>query len=217
TEVAGTGERRDDDDARARSAAAHLGRDLQAGEQRHLDVGEQHVGLQLRDETERGDAVLRVPDDLDVRLEGEQRTERACDEALVFRDDDADQRALSGASGSVTTSRVPPSFRRSSEPPCDSTRSRIPLKPLPSLDDAPTPSSSISKRHASPTAARRSRTAWARACRTTLVTASRIASARTLSCAGARRTSSASQSTRSPADASTSRAREISSEMPAPR
>jgi hypothetical protein len=44
---------------------------------------------------------------LDVRLEAEQRGERARDELLVFRDDDADQRAAPDASGSVTTNRVP--------------------------------------------------------------------------------------------------------------
>ena len=48
-----------------------------------------------------------MADDLDVRLESEQRRERARDELLVFRDDDADQRAAPVARGSVMTRRVP--------------------------------------------------------------------------------------------------------------
>jgi hypothetical protein len=63
--------------------------------------------VQLVDAAQRGRAVVRVADDLDVRLEAEQRRERAGDELLVFRDDDADQRAAPDASGSVTTRRVP--------------------------------------------------------------------------------------------------------------
>jgi hypothetical protein len=82
-----------------------------------------------------------VAHDLDVGLEPEQRGERAGDELLVLGDDDADQRAAPVASGSVTTSRVPWSIVRTSEPPCDSTRSRIPVKPRPSLGEPPTPSS----------------------------------------------------------------------------
>ena len=48
-----------------------------------------------------------MADDLDIGLESEQRRERARDELLVLGDDDADQRAAPGASGSVTTRRVP--------------------------------------------------------------------------------------------------------------
>jgi len=50
---------------------------------------------------------VRVAHDFDVRLEPEQRRQRAGDKLLVFRDDDAYQRAAPDASGSVTTSRVP--------------------------------------------------------------------------------------------------------------
>jgi len=100
-------ERRHDDDTRLALAAAQLRGNVEAGEQRHLDVREQHVGRELFDAAQGGRSVVRMAHDLDVGLESKQRGERAGNELLVFRDDDADQRAAPGASGSVTTSRVP--------------------------------------------------------------------------------------------------------------
>ncbi len=104
-QVARPGEGRHDDDPRGAAAPAQLGGDLEAGQQRHLDVGQQHVGPQLLDPAQGGRAVVGVADHLDVGLQAQQRGQRARDELLVFGDQDADQGVASP--GRVTTSRVP--------------------------------------------------------------------------------------------------------------
>ena len=50
---------------------------------------------------------MRVAYHVEVGLEPKQRGERARDELLVLGDDDTNQRAAPGASGSVTTKCVP--------------------------------------------------------------------------------------------------------------
>jgi hypothetical protein len=106
-QIARARERRHDDDPRRARAAAQLRGNVEPGQQRHLDVAQQNVRRELLDAAQRGRTVVRVAHDLDVGFQAQQRGERARDELLVLGDDDADQRAAPGASGSVTTSRVP--------------------------------------------------------------------------------------------------------------
>ncbi len=71
---------------------------FQAGQARHLDVGDQHLRLQPLQLAPRALAVGHRTDDLDVRLHAQQRGQRAADHGLVFGQQDADHRRWRGVS-----------------------------------------------------------------------------------------------------------------------
>src|SRR5581483_9165523 len=149
-------------------------------------------------------AARRLGDDLDVRLEREQRGERSPDDPLILGEEHADHRVTSprarrsarlGSGKGIVARRPNPRAGRgpaANEPPSRATRSANPLKPLPvrpgrlpSLDGAlPRPSSSTSTTRAFPSVVKRIVQCLARLCRTTLVTPSRTIQARTDSTAG---------------------------------
>src|SRR5712671_1215782 len=72
------------------AAAAHLARHLEAGEPRHLDVEEQHVGRMRFDLPQGRDAVARLRDDVKIRPErAEQLRELLAQQRLVLGNDGA--------------------------------------------------------------------------------------------------------------------------------
>ena len=77
-------------------AALQLGRDFEAGERGHFNVGDEDVGPRLLHRAQSFVAVARARDDLDVIFHFEQRGERAQHHGLVFGDDDPDFVALGG-------------------------------------------------------------------------------------------------------------------------
>ena len=149
-EVTGAGEGGEDQDASPGSALLQFLSQLETGHARHLDVGQDDVGIQTFDLGERRDAVGRQPDDVQALVQFEKSRERAQDHPLVFDEEDADRaQALprsappaaagtsgtSGARGRKRARRVPRSESptwRSTVPPRLATRSRMPRNPAPS-------------------------------------------------------------------------------------
>jgi hypothetical protein len=68
----------------------HALRELDAAQARHLDVGDDEIGLQLLDRASRFLAVRRGADDVDVGLELQERGQRAANHGLIFGEEDAD-------------------------------------------------------------------------------------------------------------------------------
>ena len=96
-------------------------------------------GSQPPDGVDRGLAVGRLADDLDVRLVREDHPEAGADELLVVDEEDADRHRQAPADGAVgrrsaggrETRNPPGTGPASKRPPNTATRSRIPIRPRP--------------------------------------------------------------------------------------
>jgi hypothetical protein len=113
SQVAATREGRHDHDACRKRPALHLDGDVQAGASRHLDVGQQHVGSVLEDGRERRVAVRGGRDDLDVRLEREQRREGTEHHPLVLGQHGSDRHREGPSVAVGDVMRTPPGRARS--------------------------------------------------------------------------------------------------------
>src|SRR5215472_8313891 len=125
---------------------------------RHADVHEDDVGAEPAHRLDRLDAVCGLAHDLDVRLGVQEQAEAGSDHRVVVDDDDADrhgdQASCPGAGRVATTWNPPPATGPASRlPPNSATRSRIPIRPRPSLAAAgvgtPAPSSTTRSRRPS--------------------------------------------------------------------
>ena len=89
-EVARPPEGRHDDRPTARQGGPELGSGAEAVESRHLDVEQGDVGADLEGRGHDLVAAGDVRDDLEIKLEAQQRDDRAADERLVLGDEDPD-------------------------------------------------------------------------------------------------------------------------------
>src|SRR5207245_9343315 len=164
----------------------------------HLAVEQRNVGIGLDSRLDHAVTAVDLGDDLNVVLDREQRGKRAADHGLVLGDKDLDQAGW----GTETNRWRPEPLTDPTRivPPTSSTRSRMPARPLPPLNEAAPRPSSTTSRLADPfTRVSRTSHFFAPLCLTTLVTASRRHHARTLSCSGASRPTLSSTSRPMPA------------------
>src|SRR5580658_3333475 len=175
-QVAWAREGGEDDDAGLRLCKLEVGGHFKAGALGHFDIGNENVGHALLGELESFASVGGLGDYGDVGFEIEEGGECSAEHGLVFGEENTNgcgrlgrgaHETAASWKGRSMTRRVPLSgpVPRSSEkwPPRDSTRSRMPRRPLPSRAMACWPSSSTTRRRWPASVTKRRRQVVARA------------------------------------------------------